>query len=75
VMMLLLPTLCLGQEYYGQKDRYDVAKLQNDPETLVSLAKHESRTYEAKKEDTVVVLPKNDNDEVTVTTTWEEEKE
>jgi hypothetical protein len=33
-------------QYAGQKDRYDVAMLQNDPEVLVSKARHDSRVIE-----------------------------
>lgn len=36
-MMLIAST-----SVYAEKDRYDIRKLQNDPEVLVSVSKHQS---------------------------------
>lgn len=67
-------TACFASENVV-KERYSEAYLRQDPEVLIATAKHKSEygtEYKARREDSVVELSKNDNDQVTVTTTWEE---
>ena len=54
-------------KYAGQKDRYDVAVLKNDPEVLFSDAKHKSGpVYIAKKEDSVITANDAQDKDVTI---------
>jgi len=53
-------------EYYGQKDRYSVALLQNDPEVLVAKAQHESRQLEYQIKESVITPIVQESNGITV---------
>ena len=64
-------------EYKGQVDRYDVKLFQNDPEVLISKAKHNSGVLQepfAKKVEVVAEVPKTNNDAPVTASVWLEDE-